>query len=86
MRNEKPTKLLDNTNFYFTDDSMKTNLPTQEGKAAYSWADNEIIRQSDDITTYTVHTLNKDSLEFSVELQGFNFEMTLQKVKKDSIE
>lgn len=84
-RDEKPTQLLDNTSFYFSGDSMQTNLPTQEGKAAYVWAEDDIIRQADDITTYTVHSLNKDSMEFSVTLQGFNFDMTLLKIQTDSL-
>jgi hypothetical protein len=83
-RGDSPTRLLDNTRFYFTKDSMETNLPTQEGKAAYSWSDNELIRQANDITTYTLYTLNKDSLEFSVELQGSRFNLLLEKSKRDS--
>lgn len=80
MRDGELTKTLDNTIFLFTEDSMITNLPTQEESAQYTWAENQLIRQGDDITTYNVHTLNKDSMEFSVVLKGSSFRMRLQKV------
>ena len=73
------TRTLDNTVFRFTDDSMYTNLPTQDDPATYAWDENHLVRSSGDLTIYNVHTLNKDSLEFSVVLRGSTFRMYLNK-------
>lgn len=83
FREGQTTQTLDNTHFHFTSDSMFTNLPTQELPTTYTWSEGQLIRQGTDTTIYTVHTLKKDSLEFSVVLQGSTFRMQLFRLRQN---
>jgi hypothetical protein len=78
-RSSVPTGVLQNTFFSFTVDSMETNMPTQAGRSSYSWIDGSIVREAQPPSFYEVKKLNKDSLTMHVELEGFNFELFLQR-------
>jgi hypothetical protein len=77
-RDGKYTKVLDNTYFVFTADSMGTNFPSKEGVFKYDKIEGEIVTYEDEPTFYKLKTIRSDTLEFSVALKGFTFDMVLQ--------
>ncbi|HKK62559.1 MAG TPA: hypothetical protein VJ951_08360 [Bacteroidales bacterium] len=76
-RDGKSTRVLDNTFFEFTQDSMQTNFPSKEGRYSFKTINNEIVTQEDSPTFYKVQSLKGDTMGFSVKLRGYLFEMTL---------
>ncbi|NBC24179.1 MAG: hypothetical protein GVX78_01010 [Bacteroidetes bacterium] len=82
-RDGKSTRVLDNTFFEFTRDSMQTNFPSKEGRYKYEKLNNEIVTREDSPTFYTIQFLEGDTMTFSVDLRGYLFEMTLISKDKD---
>lgn len=76
-RDGKLTQVLDNTYFIFSGDSLMTNLPSKEGRYKFKKMDNEIVTQEVSPTFYKIHSIYTDTMEFSVNLQGYLFEFTL---------
>jgi hypothetical protein len=88
-RDGKFTRVLDNTYFIFTKDSILTNFPSKEGRYSFQVIENEIVTEEQSPTFYKVHNIYQDTMEFSVNLQGYLFEVTLaaqpdQKKKEES--
>lgn len=76
-RDGKFTRVLDNTYFVFTRDSVMTNFPSKEGRYSFKKLENEIVTQETSPTFYKIHSINQDTMEFSVNLKGYLFEVTL---------
>ncbi len=81
-RDGQYTKVLDNTYFVFSSDSMGTNFPSKEGVFEYDRIEDEIVTHEDEPTFYKLKTIRSDTLEFSVALKGFIFDMVLHLTEK----
>lgn len=76
-RDGKSTRVLDNTYFIFSKDSVMTNFPSKEGRYEFQMIENEIVTKEESPTFYKIHALYQDTMEFSVNLHGYLFEVRL---------
>jgi hypothetical protein len=76
-RDGKLTRVLDHTYFIFSNDTIQTNFPSKEGIYSFDRIDNEIVTDEKSPTFYKVISSYKDTMEFSLNLRGYLFELTL---------
>ena len=68
------TQRLDGTTFTFSDGKLSTNVP-QIGEGPYHFEKNKLIQQVEPEITYTVETLDEDTLVLSMTLRDIVFLM-----------
>jgi hypothetical protein len=76
-RDGKITRVLDHTYFIFSEDTLQTNFPSKEGTYSFDRIDNEIVTDEQSPTFYKIISINEDTLEFSLNLRGYLFKLTL---------